>query len=73
MFALAALIIVGPKFGPRQASLERQFQARERHGLVVPRGNLTDTLSSADNTIISLRPLYLIIGLLVVVGWSIFW
>lgn len=30
LMALAALVAIGPKYGPRQAGIERQYQARER-------------------------------------------
>jgi hypothetical protein len=37
--ALAALLAIGPKYGRRQANLERKYQARERVAEELSRGN----------------------------------
>jgi hypothetical protein len=63
--ALAALLAIGPKYGGRQARLERQYQARER---IAARS--TDEpqhdYASADNTLIPLWPLALVLSVLVI-------
>ena len=72
-FALVALVVIGPKYAHRQSQLERQFQARERSGLVVPRSDADEPLSTPEETIISLAPLYLITGTIVIAGWILLW
>jgi hypothetical protein len=71
--ALAALVLMTPKFSPRQAEIERQTQGRERAIQQQSGGQPRTSLSERDRTIISLRPLYWIFGGLLLVGWSLLW
>ena len=76
--ALAALVAIGPKYGGRQARLERQYQARERIAGDRPAGNSEvdaarineqtkrRELASAEETLIPLWPLALVLSLIVV-------
>ena len=72
--ALAALLAIGPKYGGRQARLERQYQARERivteraagsKENEVPRTNGQAEhrdLASAEDTLIPLWPLAVVLS-----------
>jgi hypothetical protein len=76
--ALAALLAIGPKYGGRQARLERQYQARARVAErqasgenAAPRpGDETTArdFASADETLIPLWPLAVILSLVIVVA-----
>ena len=71
--ALIALALMTPKFGPRQAQLEREFQGRQRaaqnqHG-VAP----SIAMSSAERTIVTLKPLFLGLAAITMVAWFVFW
>ena len=71
--ALAALLAIGPKYGGRQARLERQYQARERIAARRVANNQTAAertsdqaerrdLASAENTLVPLWPLALVLS-----------
>ena len=71
--ALLALAIIGPKYGRRQAQIERQFQGREwaaqnRNGAAEE-----VEMSTADKPLISLRPLFLSLAAITSVAWLFFW
>ena len=73
MFALVALSFAGPKFAARQAQLERQFQGRER-AMQIRSGDEPDIeLSTPENTIITLGPLYAGLSAATVIAWGVFW
>jgi len=73
MFALVALSFAGPKFAARQAQLEQQFQGRER-AMQIRNGEEPDIeLSTPDETIITLWPLYAGLSMATVVAWGVFW
>ena len=71
--ALLALALAGPKFGPRQAQIEREYQGRTRAAQ-----NLNDVepdvkMSTAERTLITLRPLFLGLAALTTAAWIAFW
>ena len=73
MFALVALSFAGPKFAARQAQLEQQFQGRER-AMQIRNGEEPDIeLSTPDETIITLWPLYVGLSAATVIAWGVFW
>ena len=75
--ALAAVVAIGPKYGGRQARLERQYQVRERMAVERPDGNTQvqvdrinneaerRDLASAENTLVPLWPLVLVLSIVV--------
>jgi len=72
--ALIALVLAGPKYLPRQAQLERRFLARQMGGQTVKgRGGQTIQPPNEDHLILTLGPLFVICGTLLVVAWSRFW
>ncbi|MDG2380277.1 MAG: hypothetical protein P8N76_01245 [Pirellulaceae bacterium] len=71
--ALIALYLSSPKYGRRQSQIERQFSARQSAGQAVSGADGPVEPSTVDNMIISLDPLFLIAGILLVVGWSGLW
>jgi hypothetical protein len=65
--ALAALLAIGPKYGGRQARLERRYQASER--ITADRSkNRPADFASADDTLIPLWPLAVVLSLVVVLA-----
>jgi len=76
LFGVAALIgavLVAPKYGQRQAQIEREYQGRERalelqHGQA-PQGQL----STPRQTIIPLRPLLVAVAIATAGAWLLFW
>jgi hypothetical protein len=71
--ALLALAIIGPKFGPRQAQLEREFQGRQRAAQHQAGDAPTVAMSEADETIIGLAPLFFALAGVTIVAWIVFW
>ena len=77
--ALAALVAIGPKYGGRQARLERQYQARERIAERRDANNETARvrtgdqaerrdLASAGETLVPLWPLALLLSVVVILS-----
>ncbi len=71
--ALIALALLTPKYGPRQAQLEREFQGRQRAAQNLNGREPSIALSSADRTLVSLRPLYFGLAAVTLVAWVVFW
>src|SRR5262245_45122028 len=76
LFATAALIslaLIGPKFAARQAQIEREYQGRQRAAQQTQGAEPTGELSTAERTLITLRPLFLGLAAVTVVAWTITW
>ena len=71
--ALVALLLVAPKFGARQAQIERQYQGRQRAAQQLQGRAPTTPLSTQDNTSIRLWPLYTLIAAAFIVSWLVLW
>jgi hypothetical protein len=71
--ALVALFLAGPKYERRQPQLERQFSARQRAGQVVVGPDGAVPLSTRERLIISLRPMYVVLGVLLLAAWLGLW
>jgi hypothetical protein len=71
--ALVALWMAGPRYVDRQGQLERQFSARQASGQVVVGRDGPVPPTSDEHTIISLRPLYLVLAALLLVAWVGLW
>ncbi len=72
--ALIALALAAPKYSSRQTQLERRFLARQEGGQTVKGADgETIEIPYQDNLILSLVPLFVICGVLLVVAWSRFW
>ena len=71
--ALVALALLTPKYGPRQAQLEREFQGRQRAAQNQRGQEPSIALSSAERLIVTLRPLFLGLAALTVLAWIVFW
>lgn len=76
MFATAALIglaAIGPKYTLRQAQIEREFQGRQRAAQNVQGQATTGQLSTPQQTLITLRPLFYAFAALISIAWFLFW
>lgn len=71
--ALVALYLGGPKYGLRQSQIERQFSARQMGGQAVSGVDGPVDPSTANQVIIPLDPLFLTMGILLVIGWTGLW
>lgn len=71
--ALAALALAGPKFGPRQAQIEREYQGRSRAAQNLNGGELNLPLSSPETTIVTLRPLFAGLAAIAAAAWIALW
>ncbi|WP_425616138.1 hypothetical protein NA78x_006077 [Anatilimnocola sp. NA78] len=71
--ALIALFFAGGKFGPRQAQIEREYQARTRAAQQLNGQEPTMPLSTAERTIVTLQPLWYLLAVVTVMGWILFW
>jgi len=69
---LIALYLAGPKYRQRQTQLERQFSARQSGGQAV--SGVDGPVDPANTEqIISLEPLFLVMGILLAIGWFGLW
>jgi hypothetical protein len=72
--ALIALLLLGWKFGPRQAQIENKYlgheAAAEREAGASPAER---ELSTPEDTMINLTPLYVILAVVFVVAWIAVW
>jgi hypothetical protein len=73
MFALVALSFASPKFAARQAQLEQQFQGHERAAQIRHGEEANIELSTPQNTIVTLWPLYVGLSAATVIAWVVFW
>ena len=71
--ALIALALLSPKYGSRQSQLEREFQGRQRAAQNLNGQEPSIALSTAERTIVTLRPLFFGLAALTVVAWIVFW
>ena len=71
--ALVALALAAPKFGPRQAQIEREYQGRTRAAQNLSGAEPNLEMSTAERTLITLRPLFLGLAALTTVAWIAFW
>jgi hypothetical protein len=71
--ALVALALAGPKFGPRQAQIEREYQGRTRAAQNLSGVEPNLTMSTAERTLITLRPLFITLAAATCIAWGIFW
>lgn len=70
---LIALALVGPKFSARQAQIEREFQGRQRAAQQAHAQEPTGQLSTAGETLITLRPLFWGLATVTAIAWLVFW
>jgi len=72
---LILLAVLQPKYGQRQAGIERQFQGRQRAMDKQLGKELSEQkpFSTPESTIISLRPLYLSLAGACLIGWVVLW
>jgi hypothetical protein len=71
--ALIALALIGPKYAARQAQIEREFQGRQRAAESAQGREPSGYLSSAEQTLITLRPLFLGMAAVTITAWIVFW
>jgi hypothetical protein len=71
--ALIALALISPKFGPRQAQIEREYQGRTRAAQNLNGVEPDLAMSSAQQTLVTLQPLFLALAAITSLGWIIFW
>src|SRR5438132_7671870 len=71
--ALIALAVIGPKFAARQAQIEREFQGRQRAAQNIQGQEPSGRLSTAERTLISLRPLCFGLAAITTGAWIVFW
>jgi hypothetical protein len=71
--ALIALALAGPKYGPRQAQIEREYQGRTRAAQNLNGVDPDLALSSPARTIITLRPLFFGLAVVSTVAWIAYW
>lgn len=70
---LIALVLAQPRFAARQVEIERQYQGRDRAFQLQSGQPPATAMSTGHNTIITLTPLYVMLGAAVLVGWGILW
>lgn len=76
LFAAAALIglaAIGPKYARRQAQIEREFQGRQRAAQNVQGQTPSGALSTPEQTLITLRPLFYALAAMISLAWFVFW
>jgi hypothetical protein len=71
--ALVALALAGGKYGPRQAQIEREFQGRQRAAQNIHGQEPDVALSTAQRTLVTLRPLFIALAVITAGAWLVFW
>jgi hypothetical protein len=71
--ALIALFFAGQKFGPRQAQIEREYQARTRATQRLNGQEPSVELSTPERTLVTLQPLWYVVAAVTILGWLLFW
>ena len=71
--ALIGLTLAVPKFGERQAQIERSFQGRQRAAQNLNSVQPDIEMSTADNTLVSLKPLFVGVGVVSIFAWIMLW
>jgi hypothetical protein len=70
---LLGLVVIGPRFDARQLMEERSYQGRQR-GLQQAAGQDPDLpVSTREARRITLRPLYLVLGAVLIGAWIQLW
>ena len=72
-FGLVLLVLIGPKFEERRAQQERQFQGRTRAMQQKLGEEPSVEMSTPGNTLLTLQPLYVLLGVMVSIGWATLW
>lgn len=72
-FGLVLLVLIGPKFDERRAQQERQFQGRARAMQKKLGEEPSVEMSTPGHTLLTLKPLYIVLGAMVAVGWVTLW
>ena len=70
---LALLLLIQPKFAQRQANQEKQHQARQRAHQIEQGKTPTVELSTAENRIVELKPLFIFLIVLMLAAWIVTW
>lgn len=70
---LIALALAAPKFGVRQAAIEREYQGRTRAAENLNGRDPSLEMSTPDQTIITLQPLFFYTAAISAVAWGVFW
>jgi hypothetical protein len=76
MFCLAAvvvLIIAQGQVSQRQTRIERQTQGRQRAAEMAATGETSTEMSTPGNTVITIRPLLILLSLGALVAGGMFW
>src|SRR5881296_3758760 len=71
--ALIALALIGPRFAARQAQIEREFQGRQRAAQNIQGQEPSGGLSTAEQTLITLRPLFFGLAAIMTIAWIVFY
>lgn len=72
-FALIVLTVMRPRVLERQAQIERKEQGRARAAARAAGQEPSAPLSTPQNTLITLGPLYVILGGIWIVAWIMLW
>lgn len=70
---LIAIFLMTPKYGARQAQMERQFQGRQHASQTPDKEESTSNYSDEEHTLIQLGPLFWLLAAGVVVTWGCLW
>ena len=70
---LIALLLADHKFDHRQSEIEREFSARQSYGHVLSSEDGPIAPPTPGNQHLTLRPLYMIMSIVLVVGWTTFY
>ena len=76
LFASAGLLVLwyfSGQYAQRQLRIERQGQARMRAVEIAANGEPRTEVSTPDNLQLPLRPIFVMLAVLLAIGWSMFW
>ncbi len=70
---VAALVLMEPKFAPRQAQIELKSLGRQRAAQHMSGQSPEEQLAVPQTTAITLWPLYAVLGILICIAWLNLW
>jgi len=68
-FGIVGLVVIGPRYEPRQLRLERKSQGHQRAAQIAAGKEPTVPVSTANNLRITLAPLIGLLSVVLVVSW----
>lgn len=71
--ALVGLVLIGPKYYPRQSQVERQYQGKVRAAQAAAGAEPDMDMSTPESTQSTLTPLFILFSVIWICAWPLVW